>query len=86
MQSSAAFLHMCSGFLFLFFDTGSLAQSGLKQAAIFLLPPVAGTTRHAPSHLALWSPRESYIPRNTFFPGSRVQILAWENLPHKVQR
>lgn len=37
----------------LFFDTGSLAQSGLKLAAI-LLPTVAGPTRFAPLLLASW--------------------------------
>lgn len=67
--------------LFLLF----LAQSGLKLAAIFLLPPIAGTTRHAPPHLALWSLGESYIPQHTCYSGRRTRMLAWKNLQPKVQ-
>lgn len=82
VQSSADFLHLCNWAFCLFLF---LAQSGLKLAAIFLLPPIAGTTRHAPPHLALWSLGESYIPPNTCYSGSRTQMLAWKNLHPKVQ-
>lgn len=82
VQSSADFLHRCNG-LFVFFLL--LAHSGLKLATIFPLPPIAGITRHAPSHLALWRLGESYMPQNTCYSGSRAQMLAYENLPPKVQ-
>lgn len=65
------------GILFIccFFDTGSVAQSGLKLAAI-LLPLVAGPTRFAPLLLASWSLKEVNIPRKTSDSGSRVQVLS----------
>jgi hypothetical protein len=75
--SSAVSLHICSGDFvhLLFFDTGSVAQSGLKLAAI-LLPLVAGPTRFAPLLLASWSLKEVNIPRKTSDSGSRVQVLS----------